>query len=84
MSTRVRIWAQGEGGRVAQSLVHGLLLLEDIHVFANATEESLARRLQWHIVVVISYPFAFYLFQCMHIPFAFILIIIALSGCIAV
>ena len=56
-SASVRVWAQGKGCRVAWSLVHDLLLPEDIHVFADATEESLASRLQWHTVAVISYPF---------------------------
>ena len=29
----VKVWDKGEGGDVAQSLVHVLLLPEDIHVF---------------------------------------------------
>ena len=33
MIASVRTWAQGEGGKVAQSLVQGLLLLEDMHFF---------------------------------------------------
>ena len=32
-SASVRTWAQGDGGRVAQSLVHSLLLPEDIWFF---------------------------------------------------
>ena len=32
-STSVRTWAQSDGGRVALSLVHGLLLPEDIWFF---------------------------------------------------
>lgn len=55
----VRLWAQGEEGRVAQSLVNGLLLLEDIHVFVDAIEGSLAKRLQWHTVAITSFPFAY-------------------------
>ena len=36
--------------QVAQSLMQGLLLLEDVHVFADAIEESVAKRLQWHTI----------------------------------
>ncbi|KAK9999238.1 hypothetical protein SO802_018841 [Lithocarpus litseifolius] len=46
----VRVWDKGEGGRVAQSLARGLLLPEDVHVFYQGTDESLARRLQWHTI----------------------------------
>ena len=42
----VKMWAQGEGGRVAQSLVNGLLLPEDVRFFSNGTEDSIVRRLQ--------------------------------------
>ena len=58
----VRAWAYGDGGRVAQSLVQSLLLLEDVHVFSDRTDESLARQLQCHTIVVISYPFFSHLF----------------------
>ena len=34
---------KGEGGRVAQSLVHGLLLPKDVHAFEDRTDESLGR-----------------------------------------
>ena len=47
---------QDEGGRDAQSLAQGLLLLEDIHFFSGGTDESLANRLQWHIIMVVHYP----------------------------
>lgn len=33
LSAGVRTWSQGEGGRVAQSLVQGLQLPEDVHFF---------------------------------------------------
>lgn len=52
-SASIRTWAQGQGGQVAQSLVHGLLLPEDIQFSSKGTEESLARRLQWHTIAVI-------------------------------
>ena len=42
----------GVGDHVAQSLVHGLLLPEDVHTFKDGTDESLGRRLQWHTIVV--------------------------------
>ena len=61
MSTSVRMWAQGERGQVAQSLVQGLLLPEDVQFFSDGTEESLVRRLQWHNITVTFYP-SFHLF----------------------
>lgn len=42
----VRTWAQGEGGRVAQSLVQGLFLPEDMHFLSSGADESLTTRLQ--------------------------------------
>ena len=51
-SASVRAWEKGEGGRVAQSLVHGLLLLEDVSAFADGTDESMGRRFQWHTIMV--------------------------------
>ena len=50
---------KGEGGRVVQSLVHGLLLPEDVHTFKDGTDKSLGRRLQWHTVAVILNPLFF-------------------------
>ena len=44
-TTSVRVWEKGEGGRVAQSLVHGLLLLEDVHTFEDGMDELVGRRL---------------------------------------
>ena len=35
----------GEGGCVAQSLVHDLLLPEDVHTFEDGMDESLGKRL---------------------------------------
>ena len=46
MSASVRVWEKGEGGRVAQSSGHNLLLLEDMHAFEERTKESMGRRLQ--------------------------------------
>ena len=48
----VRVWENGEGGCVAQSSVHGILLPEDVHTFKDGTDESLGRRLQWHTIAV--------------------------------
>ena len=45
-SASIRAWEKGVGGRVAQSLVHGLLLPEDVSAFADGTDESMGRRLQ--------------------------------------
>ena len=56
----VRVWDKSEGGRVAQSLAHGLLLLEDVHAFEKGTEESIGRRLQWHTIVVILHLLILY------------------------
>ena len=50
----VRVWEKGKGGRIAQSLAHGLLLPEDVSVFVDGTEESMGRRLQWHTIAVTS------------------------------
>ena len=44
-SASVRAWEKGEGGRVAQSLVHGLLLPEDVNAFADGIDKSMGRRL---------------------------------------
>ena len=52
-------------------MVHGLFLPKDIHAFKDGTDESLGRRLQWHTIVVISYPLIFYLFHT-HIFFSFL------------
>ena len=48
---------------MAQSLVHGLLLAEDVRFFSEGDKDSLVRRLQWHTVVVISLSFLFRLFE---------------------
>ena len=50
----VRVWERGEGGRIAQCLAQGLLLPEDVSTFAEGTEESTGRRLQWHTIAVTS------------------------------
>ena len=39
---------------MAQSLVSGLLLLEDIMFFSDGFEDYIVRRLQWHTFVVSS------------------------------
>lgn len=39
----VRLWAQGEGGRVAQSLVRDILLPKDDRFYSDGGDESLAR-----------------------------------------
>ena len=62
MSASIKTWAQGEEGRVAQRLVQGLLLPKDGQFFSDETEESLARRLQWHTIAVTFYPCLFHLF----------------------
>ena len=71
-SASIRTWAQGQGGQVAQSLVHGLLLPEDVQFFSEGTEESLARRLQWHTIVVILHLSLSHLFDvcaCSILPY---------------
>ena len=45
MNASVRVWEKGEGGHVAQSLVHDLLLLEDVHAFKEGIKESMGKRL---------------------------------------
>ena len=40
-----RLGLRAKRGRVAKSLVHGLLLLEDVQFFSDGTEDSLARHL---------------------------------------
>ena len=47
------MWEKGEGGRTAQTLAEGLLLLEDVHAFEEGSEESVGRRLEWHAIAVI-------------------------------
>ena len=56
LTTSLRTWSQGQGGRVAHNLVQGLLFPKDINVLSDSTEDSLARRLQWHIIAVIFPP----------------------------
>ena len=73
------MWDRGEGGRVAQSLVHDLFLPEDVHAFKDGIDESMGRRLQWHTIAVISCSFSLSP-TSMHILTIFILIIIASSG----
>ena len=51
-TTNVWVWEKGAGGRVAQRLVHDLLLPMDVHTFEDGTDESLGRRLQWHTIAV--------------------------------
>ncbi|XP_075670269.1 uncharacterized protein LOC142640050 [Castanea sativa] len=46
----VWMWDKGEGGKVAQSLVKGLMLPEDVHYFSEGDGETLVRRLQWHTI----------------------------------
>ena len=57
------VWDKGEGGRVAQSLIHSLLLPEDVCFFSEGDEDSLVQRLQWHTVAVIPFSFPFRLFR---------------------
>ena len=52
-TTCVWMWEKGEGGRIAQTLVEGLLLLEDVHAFEEGSKESMGRRLEWHAIAVI-------------------------------
>ena len=52
LTASVWVWEKGEGGHVAQSLVHGLLLLEDMHMFEDGMDKLLGRRLQWHTIAV--------------------------------
>ena len=59
-SASIRSWAQGQGGWVAQSLVHDLLLPEDVQFFLDETEDLLARQLQWHTIAVTSSHFPIY------------------------
>ena len=56
----VRMWEKGEGGRIAQTLAKGLLLLDDVHAFEEVSEESMGRRLQWHTVTVTLYLLVLY------------------------
>ena len=51
-TTCVRMWEKGEGGRIAQSLVEGLLLPEDVHTFEEGSEEFVGRWLEWHAIAV--------------------------------
>ena len=60
------VWDKGEEGRVAQSLVHGVLLPKDVRFFSDGDEDSLVQWLQWHTVAVISLSFLFHLFKYMN------------------
>ncbi|KAL0017274.1 hypothetical protein SO802_004343 [Lithocarpus litseifolius] len=68
VTTSVRTWSQSQGGLIAQSLVHNLLLPKDIHCFSEATEESLAKRLQWHMIAITpNFSFALFAAQLTHV-----------------
>ena len=41
------VWDKGEGGRVEQSLVHGLLLPEDVCFFFEGDDDSYSGILWW-------------------------------------
>ena len=56
----VQVWEKGEGGHLDQSLVHSLLLPKDVSTFADGTEESMGRRLQWHTIAVTSLSLYFH------------------------
>ena len=83
-TTNVLVWEKGEGGRVAQSLVRGLLLPEDMHAFKDKMDESLGRRLQWHTIAVISCLLVFYQllhsFCCTYYSFLLLYLLFVLSG----
>ena len=61
----MRMWEKGEGGRIAQTLAEGLLLLNDVHAFKDESEESVGRWLEWHTIAVtlcLSITYHSYLF----------------------
>ena len=76
-SASVRAWEKGEGGRVAQSLVHGLLLPEDVSAFADGTDGSMGRRLQWHTIAVSPLPLHsyYYHFPSVHVLIFFVYVV---------
>lgn len=51
---------------MAQSLVHGLLLPEDVQFFSNSFEDSIMRQLQWHTIAIISSHSTSHLLYCMN------------------
>ena len=73
----VRSWEKGEGGHIAQSLVHGLLLPEDVSAFADGTDESMGRRLQWHTIAVSPLPLHsyYYHFPSVHVLIFFVFVV---------
>ena len=68
---------------MAQSLVHRVLLPEDVQFFSNNFKESIARQLQWHTIAVISSHSFSHLFCCMSdlIRFFFFLLLSLLLWC---
>ena len=76
-STNVRGWEKGEGCRVAQSLAHSLLLPVDVSAFADATDESMGRRLQWHTIAVSPLPShsCYYHFPSVHVLIFFVFVV---------
>ena len=62
MTSNVRNWALGEGGRIAWNLWQGLQLPEDVHYFSDGSDEALATRLQWHSIAVKRLTFYFIYF----------------------
>ena len=80
-TTNVWVWEKGAGGRVAQSLVHDLLLPVDVHTFEDGTDESLGRWLQWHTIAVtpnsLFFPrFYIILFYSIHLYMYILLFVI--------
>lgn len=76
VTSRLRNWAQGEGGRIAQSLGQGLQLPEDVHNFSSESDEALAIWLQWHSIAVTSLT----CFFASSFPFFLITIDVAITG----
>ena len=80
-TTSVRVWEEGEGGHVAQSLVHDLLFPEDVHTFEDGMDESLGRWLQWYTIAVtqnsLFFPrFYINLFYSIHVYMYILLFVI--------
>ena len=77
MTSSVRNWALGEGGRIARNLWQGLQLPEDVHYFSDGSDEALATRLQWHSIAVKHLTFYFiYFYFYVYIYIYFLLFVI--------
>lgn len=48
----IRSWANGQGGRITDSLGQALLFLDNMQYFAKGNNEAISLKLKWHAIAV--------------------------------